>query len=325
MTAVNASLASAQFVRALFGFAGVTSMQAQTPTPGATQTSRAWHTGLAGIVSAVLALQAAVLPCSAHAQSTPPADQWRFEITPYLWLPNVNGSLNYSIPSGGTASPEVNVGADSYLSDLKAALLISGVATKGRWAIGTDIMYLKFGSEQSQVKGVNFVSVGRDPVSSSVDAGTNSDLEALVWTVAGSYSLLQKHPGALDLVGGVRYFGLDTSTDWNLTTTVTGPGGSHVFPRSGSISERLDLWDGIVGLRGRIRLGESNWSVSYYGDIGAGTESSTTYQWLIGINYDWRWGGLVLAYRELQYDQSGDRLVQDLRFSGPALGIQFRF
>ena len=80
-----------------------------------------------------------------------------------------------------------------------------------------------------------------------------------------------------------------------------------------------------MGLRGRIRLGESNWSFSYYGDIGAGTESSSTYQWLVGINYDWHWGGVALVYRELQYDQGGDRLVQDLRFSGPALGISFRF
>ena len=254
-----------------------------------------------------------------------PRSTGRFTVTPYLWLPNVNGALNYGVPAGASSSPEINVGADSYLSDLQAALLIAGTASKGRWTIGTDIMYLSFDSEQSQVKGVNFASIGRNPVSSSVQAGTDSDLKALVWTVAGSYSLLQKHPGALDLVGGVRYFGLDASTDWNLTTTVTGPGGSHTFPRSGSISERVDLWDGIVGLRGRIRLGESNWSVSYYGDIGAGTESSSTYQWLIGINYDWRWGGLVLAYRELQYDQGGDRLVQDIRFSGPALGIQFRF
>jgi hypothetical protein len=267
----------------------------------------------------------ALPPASAQSQGEPAADRWNFSITPYLWLPNVNGALNYTIPSGGTASPDVNVGADSYFSNLEAALLLSGVASKGRWAIGTDIIYLKFGSEESQVKSVNFVSVGRDPVQSSLDAGTSSELEGLVWTLAGSYSLLEKHPGALDVVGGIRYFGLEASTDWNLTATITGPGGSHTFPRSGSIDQSVDLWDGIVGLRGRIRLGESNWSVSYYGDIGAGTESSSTYQWLVGINYDWRWGGVVLAYRELQYDQGGDRLVQDLRFSGPALGVQFRF
>src|SRR5262245_35046537 len=195
----------------------------------------------AGLGSATIALLLAGMPLcwaqtqgAAQTQTALPSEHWSFEITPYLWLPNVNGSLNYSIPSGGTASPEVNVGADSYFSNLEAALLVSGVATKGRWAIGTDIMYLKFGSQQSQVKGVNFVSIGRDPVSSSINAGSSSDLEGLVWTVAGSYSLLEAHPGWLDLVGGVRYFGLDASTDWNLTTTVTGPGGSHVFPRSGS-------------------------------------------------------------------------------------------
>ena len=58
------------------------------------------------------------------------------------------------------------------------------------------------------MQGINAVSVGRDPVRSRLDAGTDSDLEGLVWTLAGGYSLLEKHPGALELVGGVRYFGI---------------------------------------------------------------------------------------------------------------------
>ncbi len=37
------------------------------------------------------------------------------------------------------------------------------------------------------------------------------------------------------------------------------------------------------------------------------------------------WGGVKLAYRHLAYDQEGDSFIQDLSFSGPALGIGFRF
>ncbi len=51
----------------------------------------------------------------------------------------------------------------------------------------------------------------------------------------------------------------------------------------------------------------------------------TTYQWLLGINYAFRWGGLILAYRELCYDQNGDGLLQNMRFSGPAFGVAFPF
>ncbi len=273
--------------------------------------------GAAGVV--------ATAPALAQTQTQAPADRWTFSITPYLWLPNVNGTLNYSVPPGALASPKIEVGPNDYLSDLKAAAMVTGEAGKGRWAVFTDVIYLRFDSEQSKVQGINFVSVGNNPVSTSLDAGTSSELEGTLWTLAGSYSVLEKHPGALGVLGGFRYFGLDASTDWNLTATIAAPGGGATFPRSGSVSDSVDLWDAIVGLRGRIRFGESAWSLSYYGDVGAGTQSSSTYQWLLGLNYDFRWGGLTLAYRELYYDQSGDRLVQNMRFSGPAFGVTFRF
>ena len=113
----------------------------------------------------------ATAPAHAQTHTQAPADHWTFSITPYLWLPNVNGTLNYSAPPGVQASPQVEVGPNDYLSDLKAAALIAGEAGKGPWAIFTDVMYLKFDSQDSQVQGINFVSVGRNPVSSSLKSG----------------------------------------------------------------------------------------------------------------------------------------------------------
>ena len=128
----------------------------------------------------------------------------------------------------------------------------------------------------------------------------------------------------LDVFGGLRYFGLEASTDWQLTAAVTGPGGGQTFPRAGSISEREDLWDGIVGVKGRVWLGRSNWSIPYYLDVGTGS-SSLTWQGMLGVAYSYKWVGVTLAYRHLYYDQKDDKLIQDMRFSGPALGVTFRF
>jgi len=66
------------------------------------------------------------------------------------------------------------------------------------------------------------------------------------------------------------------------------------------------------------------WSIPYYLDIGTGS-SQLTYQWMLGIAYSFKWGEVTLAYRDLYYDQTDDKLVQDLRFDGPALGATFRF
>ena len=80
----------------------------------------------------------------------------------------------------------------------------------------------------------------------------------------GGYSVWSSPKGNLDLLGGVRYLGLDLTTNWNLMVSISGPGGGGAsFPASGTVSGNQDIWNGVVGLRGRVRLGEGNWSLPY--------------------------------------------------------------
>ena len=240
-------------------------------------------------------------------------------MTPYLWLPNVNGTLKYA-PSGNGA-PEVGVGPNDYLQNLSAVLMLAGEARNGKWSIVTDAIYLSFGSEESSVRAVNF---GGSIVSSSANVDTKSSLQGLAWMLASGYTAVQTPTATLDVLGGLRYLGIEARTDWQLTGTVTGPGGGQTFPASGSISKRTDLWDAIIGVRGRVRLGDGKWFVPYHLDLGTGS-SSITWQGLLGIAYAFEWGDATLGYRHLYYDQGGDKFVQNFRFSGPSLGASFRF
>ena len=160
------------------------------------------------------------------------------------------------------------VGPNDYLEALSTALMISGEVRKERWLAFTDFIYLDFSSEKSAVKSIDF---GGSLVSSSVNVSTSSSLRGLVWTLGAGYAVLPDRPVTLDVFGGLRYVGLEASTDWQLAADVTGPGGGQTFPRAGSISERMDLWDGIVGVKGRVWLGSSNWSIPYYLDVGTGS------------------------------------------------------
>ena len=270
------------------------------------------------IILATLAVLTICGPLSAAAQT--PANQWTFSITPYLWLPNVDGTLKYSVPPG-SGGPEVKVGPNDYLESLKFIMMVSGEARKDRWSVFTDFVYLSFSDEQSAVKSINF---GGGPVSAGANVSTTSSLKGGAWTLGAGYAALPGRPVDLDVFGGLRYFGLEASTDWQLALTVTGPGAGQSFPRSGSISEKLDLWDGIVGVKGRVWLGGSSWSIPYYLDVGTGS-SSLTWQGLLGVAYSYKWLGVTLAYRHLYYDQKDDKLIQDMRFSGPALGVTFHF
>jgi hypothetical protein len=271
------------------------------------------------ITFAALAALALCGPLGAAAQT--PGDEWKFSITPYLWLPNIDGTLKYSVPPGAGGSPEVEVGPNEYLENLGFAMMISGEARKDRFSVFTDFIYLHLTNEESAVKSINF---GGNRVSSSANLSTDSSLEGALWTLGAGYAVLPGRPVELDVFGGLRYFGLEFSTDWQLGLAVTGPGGGQTFPRSGSVSQREDLWDGIVGVRGRIWLGGSGWSIPYYSDVGTGS-SSLTWQGMIGIAYSYKWFGATLAYRHLYYDMKDDKLIQDMRFSGPALGVNFRF
>ena len=271
------------------------------------------------ITLAIIAALALCGPLGAAAQTQ--NNQWTFSITPYLWLPNVDGTLKYNIPPGAGGSPEVQVGPKDYLEALNMVMMISGEARKDRWAFFSDFIYLDFSSEESSVKSVDF---GGNLVNSSANVSTSSSLTGVAWMLGAGYAVLPGRPVDLDVFGGLRYFGLEASTDWQLALTVTGPGGGQTFPRAGSISERGDLWDGIVGVKGRVWFGRSNWSIPYYFDVGTGS-SSLTWQGMLGIAYSYKWIGATIAYRHLYYDMKDDKLIQDMRFSGPALGVNFRF
>jgi hypothetical protein len=260
-------------------------------------------------------LTAAALQGRAYAE-----EGWSFSLTPYIWLPNINGTLKYSIPPGGGARPEVDTGPNNYLENLSFALMLAGEARKGKWSAFTDLIYLDFDKEGSTVKAVNF---GGDRVSTSLNTSTKSALTGVAWTFGGGYTVVQDPKHTLDLLGGVRYFGLKASSDWQLNGTINGPNG-QTFAQQGSLSQREDIWDVIVGLRGRLKLGEGAWFIPYYMDVGAGT-SKLTAQALLGGGYTFKWGEIVATYRYVLYDLGDDKLLQDIRFAGPAIGATFRF
>ena len=262
------------------------------------------------------ALLVFTLPLGARAE-----EGWTFSLTPYIWLPNINGQLKYSIPADGGGRPEVDTGPNNYLENLSFALMLAGEARKGKWSLFTDLIYIDFDGEKSAMRAVNF---GGDRVGTSLNASTKSSLTGAAWTFGTGYTAMQSPKHTLDVLGGVRYFGLKASSDWQLGAAVNGPNAGQTFAASGSISQREDLWDVIVGLRGRWKLGDGAWFVPYYVDVGTGS-SELTAQALAGIGYAFKWGEIVATYRYVLYEMGDDKLLQDIRFAGPAIGATFRF
>jgi hypothetical protein len=87
-------------------------------------------------------------------------------------------------------------------------------------------------------------------------------------TLLGGYDLKTGDKASTLLVAGARYFRIEATIDWELTTSISGPSAGQTFPSSGHISETKELWDGIVGVQGDFKLGLSHFYIPYHFDIG---------------------------------------------------------
>ena len=275
-----------------------------------------------GVRAAILffALQAAIV----HAQAAD--EKWTFSVMPYVWLPSIGGTLNYSTPAGG-GTPTVTMDPDTWLKGLDMAFLISGEARKGRWLAATDYIYLDLGVDTSRVESVDFsVGTGRRErvFNTAVDTGTQTKIKGEIWSLIGGYAAVQDARATVDVFGGVRYFAAKLTTSWQLSATLSGAGGTQTFPAAGSVTDSDHIWDAIVGVKGRVRLGQGNWFMPYYLDAGAG-DSTLTWQGMLGVGHAFKWGEVIFAYRYLSYQQESNSLIEDMTFQGFGLALNFRF
>jgi hypothetical protein len=260
----------------------------------------------AAAILAVLLLLAA--PCVYAEQQEP----WQFAVTPYVWLPSIDATLAFQTGgSGGSAADMSNV-----LKYLSGAFFLNAEARKGKWGLSFDLVYCDFTKADSRVTNVVVPGRGNEV---PINAGTTTGLSGYMFSLMGSYTLQRSSRTSFDLLAGARYTHIGATLDWSFTNPVEG-----LPSRAGSAETGVDLWNGVVGVRGNITLGSSRWYVPLYLDGGAGT-SRFTWQALAGIGYAFSWGDVLLVYRHLSFDQGSNDDLQRLSFSGPALGATFRF
>ncbi len=272
------------------------------------------------------ALIASCMSTNALARGATPAPGWSFDIAPYIWLPSVSGELRHALPAGLGGAASVNADAGDYLRQLNAAIAFAATVRNGRFALLTDVIYVSADTGSSRVSAVDIAGVGRNPISSGLSTASNSTLSTALWTLAGSYTVASGDWGHADVLAGFRYLGVEATTNYNVGLTLYGPRGTAgpSFGGSGRFSGREDIWNGIVGVRGRINISDSAFFVPYYLDIGAGG-SNFTWQGFTGIGYQTGWAGVQLGWRYLSVNQGGSALVQEINMSGAYLAVNFGF
>ena len=243
------------------------------------------------------------------------AASWRFAASVYGYFPSLGAQSRAPTSPDG---PTIDIDAGRLLDALEFTFMGAFTATRGRYGVFTDLVYLDLGGERA---GTRDFTIGENALPATTTADLGWELRGLMWTVAGE---VQAWPAAAPhvwLLGGVRMFRLEPTTRWSVQGDLAG-----IPPeaRTGSHTARETLWDAIVGVRGRVPWGAgSPWSSPYHLDVGTG-ESRLTWQAAVGITRAFGWGDVTAMWRHVGYDiKSGP--LEKLTFDGPLVGATFRW
>ncbi|QWD65682.1 hypothetical protein [Polynucleobacter sp. MWH-Aus1W21] len=241
------------------------------------------------------------------------SDEWRFEVTPYLWGAGVTSTLFYNDRYLNTAS----LSASNVLGDLKTGGMITAEAHYGSWGIFGDLV-----SATLQTTGNSNLSVRPPALAGAVVPVNVADkitLQQNIITGAATYTALNNQNIYLDGLLGARGI--------MATATVSADLSAYGFSKGVVDSKSVSTLDPIVGFKGRYRIAESTWYIPFYADIGGGGGTTNmTWQGVIGVGKTYeKWLDVSLAYRTLYYDMKGDGLLQKTTFKGPQLAATFKF
>lgn len=227
------------------------------------------------------------------------SNDWQWGANVYLWGAGINGT--------SVTGEDISIGFDTIIKNLDMSFMGGINARKGKWSLLTDVIYL---SVSNDIDGR--VSLPERP---EIRVGADLKLKGWIVTPAVAYTMLETEAASVDLLAGARYLRLKADLSLNVDASLTS-GGS-------AISESGHVWDGIVGVRGRLNLAPQ-WYLAYLLDVGAG-DSALTWQALVDVNYKFNNVDAVLGYRHLDWDFDDSKVFDDLNFSGPFLGARFRF
>ena len=164
--------------------------------------------------------------------------------------------------------------------------------------------------------------IGAIDLPADVSADLNLGMTGWLWTLTGSYAIVQENVLSVNVLAGARMLDLQEDLHWNLEGDISS---LPVVVRTGSAHAQDTQWDAIVGVKGRVTFGaDRQWYVPYHLDIGAG-ESDLTWQVMAGLGYNFDSIDVTGVWRYLDYDLGDSTPIKSIDFNGPALGITLRF
>lgn len=226
------------------------------------------------------------------------AQESQWTVTPYAWLPSINGTVGAQGSRAGlTGLIDVDTDADNLR--LGGGMLHLNWR-RGRWTAFGDWTYAN-------------VKASAPTPFETLYAGVDVKTKGNIVQGFGGYELLGARDSHLDAFAGVRYYNLEVGL------------GLREGTRGGVLlTEAADWADGVVGVRWDAIFAEK-WQAFASADVGYGGSNSSSWQLFAGVGYRFSWGSIVAGWRHLDIDYQKSGFNLDAALSGPLVGASFRF
>jgi opacity protein-like surface antigen len=217
---------------------------------------------------------------------------WTYSVSGYLWANDT--TVTADTPFGQVSS---ELSFSDAIEDLEFAFMGAVEARNGHWGIIGDLLYFKLSADGTPP----------GPVFSSAEATTQ------ISVVSGYavYRVYEDPSVSFDLGGGFRAVWGEVDANLIGATTV-------------NLNESNDWVDPVLAARLRMKFNE-DWFGTLWLDAG-GTNDTTSWQALatVGYNINDAWS-VQAGYRHLEVEWDNPNGNTSLEFSGPIIGVNYRF
>ena len=260
-----------------------------------------------------------LLAYGAHAQSSGTdtsthSDTWQVEAGAYLFGAGISGDAGVR-----QFESKVDVTFGDILENLEGGAMAYGKVTHGPWKLIGDVSYLSIADDSSVVTpggvvGANFETELGQIVASAYAGHTIYEMTKNVNSSVPVFSV--------DGYVGARYNRVNIQFDAQAT--------AFGLVTSASRDRTVEWVDPVIAVNVNY-VPIENWNVSLWGDFGGfGVGSERTWQAyaLAGYTFDSGmrlFGGYRVLYFDYEEGSGSDYLSLDLTYSGPVLGLGYRF
>jgi hypothetical protein len=224
--------------------------------------------------------------------------QWSFAVAPYLWAAGISGD----VAQFGLPEVEIDASFSDILENLDFAAMLVAELRHGRFGFFGDLMYVKISGSAGTPAGL-------------LADSASLDTQSLAVTAAPEFRILDTAGASLDVLAGARV--------WSVDTDVAFAGG----PLAGVSGSDGDTWvDPLVGLKGRLDLGDRFYLSAWTMAGGFGVSSDFMWDAWGGLGYEFNNHiSAILGYRGTGVDYENDGFVYDVIQHGPIIGAAIRF